>query len=82
MKKLILFVAIISLPFVILAQNYDPHDLLRVRASIDNGKHDQAIQICNEFLAKSSDYRFLLTRAEAFIGSGELKNAVSDFDNT
>ncbi len=71
--------AIITLSVTLRAQNYTGGDFLRARTSIENGKYGLAIQICNEALASGSDYRYLLLRAEAFLGSGEVKNALSDF---
>ena len=79
MKKLIIFLAIITFPVALKAQKLVVSDLLRARTFIENGKYGLAIQICDEALVSGSDYRYLLLRAEAFLGSGEVKNALSDF---
>lgn len=79
MKKAIFFLTVIILPVALLAQNFAVSNFLRARASIENGKYNLAIQICNEALASTGDYRYLLLRAEAFLETGDTKSALADF---
>lgn len=80
MKKILLFIMFFWASLMITGQK--PVDyLMRGKALIEAGKSGEAISILSKLLEGSPESRIYISRAEAFMASGDYSQAINDYNS-
>jgi tetratricopeptide (TPR) repeat protein len=80
MKRVLVLLNSIAFAGLVFAQQ--PADyLMAARAKEETGRSGEAIAVLTDALTKIRDFRFYVERANAYVATGDYKNAISDYQS-